>query len=596
MPLPQKPGDDTTGLSGAEGGATTSPGALQMLGLQQEIAMMRRQLETVSEMQYAMQASLKDVRDAVVVGKAPRPPPNPTKKASIFSGESTYSPPPPGPRRASIHLRANRNSRDDALAIARRESGQTMPSDGDWDSKDSPSKPKRQITQMTVGPSENEEKAMLRALFEDAEAEEASRAELVAAKNNFCKYHITAFRKMSKEEAEMFMDSIMGLVIFCNAIFIGFSMDMNTKSTGWLAADITFSVIFLSELGIKLRMKGWFDHFCGHSKIANGFDVFLVVIDLLQLILMLSGVAEDSNGDLPSASLFRLIRLIKLARVLRLLRTEVFRDLLSMIQGMMGGMTTLGWSMMLFFLTVYMVSLVFREAFGRKQKENVYELFNSVPRSMFTTFRCSFGDCSTAGGVPIFEYVHEEYGALASIFYCCFVFTITIGLFNVISAIFVESTMVAAQACESAKKRSRLSDERRWNTRICTLIKRLMLWSPEHGSIPGKMSDAIEDIYAVDVGCSVIDLVVKDPEAIQALNDLDIDPEDHKYLADILDPDNGGSIRVCELIDGLRRLRGDPRRSDIVTVDLMIRSIQMQVGDIQAKVTSLLEAAPVPRK
>jgi len=450
---------------------------------------------------------------------------------------------------------------------------------------------------MNVGPSEVEEKAMLRAMMEDAEAEEErKKAELAKAKDNHALYYYNRIRYMPGEQAEMWMDTFMGAVIFGNAIFIGFSMDMSTQSAGWLAADIFFSALFLSELALKVFMKSFRTHFCGPSWIANAGDAFLVFVDLLQLLLMLSGLAGDSNGDLPSASLFRLLRLIKLARLVRLLRTEVFRDLLSMIQGMMGGMTTLGWSMVLFFLTVYMVSLLFREAFGRRNADNIGEYFNSVPRSMFTTFRCSFGDCSTSGGVPIFEHVHAEYGALASMFYCCFVFTITIGLFNVISAIFVESTMAAAQAHEASKKRSRLSDEHRWNTRICTLIKRLMLSDPEHGAVPGKMSDAIEEIYSVDVGCSVIDLVVNDPEAIQALHDLDIDPEDHKYLADILDPDNGGSIRVCELIDGLRRLRGDPRRSDIVTVDLMIRSIQVQVGDIQAKVTSLLEAAPVLHK
>merc|ERR1712061_118271 len=89
--------------------------------------------------------------------------------------------------------------------------------------------------------------------------------------------------------------------------------------------------------------------------------------------------------------------------------------------------------------------------------------------------------------------------------------------------------------------------------------------------------------------------VLKYPEAIQALNDLDIESHDHKYLADILDPDNNGSIRIVEFIDGLKRLRGEPRRSDIVAVDLMIRSLHQKITDISNffGVKPTEEAAPL---
>merc|ERR1712061_792207 len=128
------------------------------------------------------------------------------------------------------------------------------------------------------------------------------------------------------------------------------------------------------------------------------------------------------------------------ARLLRLLRSEVVRDLLSMIQGM-GGFPTLIWSMVLFLLVIYITSLLFHEFFGKAPVEHVSDYFDNVPRSMFTTFRCAFGDCSAAGGVPIFEHVQDSHGFMASVLYCLFTFTITVGLFNVISAIFVESTM-----------------------------------------------------------------------------------------------------------------------------------------------------------
>jgi len=311
----------------------------------------------------------------------------------------------------------------------------------------------------------------------------------------------------------------------------------------------------------------------------HALDAGLVFLDTLQLILVIADGSEHSGEGLPSASLFRLIRLLKLARILRPLRSDVFRDLLAMVQGMVGGMATLLWSVVFFVLFVYLVSLVFREVFGRREGASVSRFFDSVPRSMLTTFRCSFGDCTSSAGTPLFEHINNEYGAPASIGCCLFAFVITVGLFNVISAIFVQSTMTAAEAMERRKKRDRLGDRLLWSTRICTLIKRMMDISPEH-TVPEKMSEAISEVFSVDVPAHVINAVSRDPEAISALNDLEISPEDYDFLSDILDPDLSGSISLEEFFDGLYRLRGDPRRSDIVAVDLIVRSIQRQVVQI----------------
>merc|ERR1712113_1283932 len=48
-----------------------------------------------------------------------------------------------------------------------------------------------------------------------------------------------------------------------------------------------------------------------------------------------------------------------------------------------------------------------------------------------------------------------------------------------------------------------------------------------------------------------------------------------------------GTVAIHELVDGLRRLRGEPRRSDIVKVDLMVRSMQQDIKDIRERVLPL---------
>eukprot|EP00929_Paragymnodinium_shiwhaense_P116949 TRINITY_DN8701_c0_g2_i1.p1 TRINITY_DN8701_c0_g2~~TRINITY_DN8701_c0_g2_i1.p1 ORF type:complete len:567 (-),score=164.83 TRINITY_DN8701_c0_g2_i1:159-1859(-) len=384
-----------------------------------------------------------------------------------------------------------------------------------------------------------------------------------------------------RQSMEISLDSVMGFVIIVNAVYIGFAMDQEDGSAGWVAMNTMFTIVYVLELMVKIfYLRGFMGFYFGPDGFSAKFDTFLVCIDLLQLFLNAAApdVAESMESA-PSASMFRILRLVKLARLLRLLRADVFADLLMMIQGMIGGTGTLFWAMVLFFIVMYVVSLLHREFYGRRRIENIYEYFDTVPRSLLTTYRCGFGDCSTAGGTPIFEFIHIKYGWLATIFYLLFVFSIAVGLFNVISAIFVESTMAAAQKIMHQKKKERLADTALWSSNVAILVKRMI--DLNHGmDVPEKLSASIDEIVNFNVPCHVIEELVKDEEAMEALEDLGIDPEDNPLLSDIFDPDNGGEVTVEDLVDGIRKLRGDPRRSDIVTVDLMIRSIQGEVHEI----------------
>jgi len=58
-------------------------------------------------------------------------------------------------------------------------------------------------------------------------------------------------------------------------------------------------------------------------------------------------------------------------------------------------------------------------------------------------------------------------------------------------------------------------------------------------------------------------------------------------LVDILDPDRDGAIHILDLVNGLMRLRGQPRRSDVVCVDLMVRSLQSAVARIEHQMATV---------
>jgi len=374
---------------------------------------------------------------------------------------------------------------------------------------------------------------------------------------------------------ELLVDSVMGFIIIINALFIGISMDMKTSDSQGIfqVFERLFLMLFLFELLLKIRMNGVRGHF---GTFSNIFDTSLVAIDVVTFLLEEFKLSVQKGN----ASMFRIVRLAKLTRVLRLLRSPIFTDLLCMIQGMIGGMVTLLWSMVLYVIVIYIAALIFRDSIGNSDNDAVREVFDSVPRAPYTMFRCSFGDCSTTGGTPIFEHVQLHHGTGWSVLYCLFTFTTTIGIFNVISAIFVESTMEAAKGLADRKKKQRLEDKDRWSICMTTFIGHIV----QHMGISGeKLSEHVEEVYAMDVPLHVIDEVCKEQAVIDALVNLDIEEDGVEQLSDIMDPDNGGTIRIIEILEVIRRLRGDPRRSDTVCIDLMLRSMQHEIAKMDEK-------------
>lgn len=439
---------------------------------------------------------------------------------------------------------------------------------------------------------DDEMRQTLNSMFTKAEEADREALKLKMAKRDRVRYwsdELWAIWK-SNERFSMALDVIVSITICINAIFLGLSMDYSDGSLPWTICDLVFSFIFVIEICFKVYMFGFSGHFCGSTPVMNWFDTLIILVDFVQVWMDVTMPDPEVEENTVSASLFRMIRLIRLTRVIRVTKSDAFKDLAELIHGILAGVYTLVWSLLLFLVVLYVVALVFRETLGRRPKENIYELFDSVPRALFTTFRCSFGDCNSRTGVPIFEYVTSEYGPAMSVFYSLFTFIVAVVLFNVISAMFVESTMEAAASIALTKRRERMQDESLLVTRIATLVRRIMLLAT--GRDPEVLSEHLDTIMNAQVPRDTVDQVIHDPLAKQALIGLDINPLDHGRLSDIFDPDNGGTIGVMDIAAGIRRLRGEARRSDVVCIDLMIRHVQsilVNMNDAMVRIEGFFE-------
>lgn len=392
---------------------------------------------------------------------------------------------------------------------------------------------------------------------------------------------IKRLQMLSFRTKSLILESVADVVVVSNLVFMGISADnWNGEINGYAYVDLIFGILFLSEMVIKVFMHGFTKHFCGKDKIGDCFDALLVAVDSSQLFLVFyaSQITEQQrSAGVPPAAMFRTVRILRVTRVLRLFRLPQFgcQDLLSMLEGIVGGKTTLSWSVVLFALFIYVIALLANAAIGFNNASDLSAYFHTVPISMFTVIRCSFGDCNTSTGQPISELLNKKYGITFSLPYSFFVFFVNIGLFNVISAIFVDRTMARAAEQHLHRLQERFADEKLWVASVCTVIRRCLIKLGHDESQLEESGYIDESMLSQEIPREVVDdLCQNDAETIAALNDLDIDPADHGTLGDTLDPDHSGTINFTELLTGLQRMRGLPRRSDIVSVDLMLRATQ----------------------
>merc|ERR1719401_3314730 len=86
----------------------------------------------------------------------------------------------------------------------------------------------------------------------------------------------------------------------------------------------------------------------------------------------------------------------------------------------------------------------------------------------------------------------------------------------------------------------------------------------------------LAEAQAIDITPELFDQLRHNDAFADILKDLDVSEEDSQHLFDTLDADVSGSIDIEELLVGIEKLRGDARRSDIVSVNLKINNMVSQ--------------------
>lgn len=237
----------------------------------------------------------------------------------------------------------------------------------------------------------------------------------------------------------MYVEPFVALLIVANGIMIGFQTEPTYQVwDGWPIIECVFAGFLVLEIILRMHLLGCRTFWCGDDYLWNLFDVLLGITGVTDVTVEL---ANQRRSEIPT-SLLRFCRLIRLVRIVKVFRLKFMKDLRLMVKGLVAGIRTLTLAFTLLLSVIYVISGFATYTIGRSRETEELELakyFRNLPLSMFTAFRCFTGECTNDLGYPMTSMLAQKFGLP---FVACYIMSymlVSMGIFNVILAVYVES-------------------------------------------------------------------------------------------------------------------------------------------------------------
>lgn len=220
--------------------------------------------------------------------------------------------------------------------------------------------------------------------------------------------------------------SIVGAVIFGNAIVIGLETDI--QSPDWWWVEQALLAFFVLELSIRALHHGWRFVEPG-ARLGNFLDVTIVVAGVFDMWLVpgyrlfasyrASAMVANHHAELSGARRLRrhhsllmtavgMLRLLRIVRLVRLVR--IVPQLYRLASGVIEAMQGMFWVLVFLFLLLYAVSVIFTRLIGQNAE------FLSLPRSG----EDQSSAWSTTGAAVDLATINEMFGSVFSSMFVLF--------------------------------------------------------------------------------------------------------------------------------------------------------------------------------
>mmetsp|Transcript_2119 Transcript_2119/g.6029 ORF Transcript_2119/g.6029 Transcript_2119/m.6029 type:complete len:646 (-) Transcript_2119:160-2097(-) len=404
-------------------------------------------------------------------------------------------------------------------------------------------------------------------------------------------------RNMLKEDVHILIrettkldivDTLGTCFVVLNTLILGISTDVTPRWSGWDFISATFALIFLAELVAKIVLSGGFaKYFSGDSLVWRLFDTAVILVALSDVVV-LAIVAGEEEVNSNTITLVRIVRLVRLTRITRLGHTSVFHELAYMIRGIEAGTSTLVWAVVLLVIVCYVGAIILTQTIGRNDsdifKPYAEHHFTSVTLSMFTLFRCFTGDCSCYDGLPLSYILYAQYGEVSIVVYWVLVMVVTLGLFNVMIANFLQNSQRAARFNDAERRRVLRKERKMVHEKTTSLMNRIVELQADNGGHRGSMSD-------LKISRDVFRSLLKDRQIHRWLDDMGCADGMRETLFDKIDRDGNGVLNAQELVSGVVDLLCG-RFDGLEKVTNMLRSIQARLVEMEGSWTAVQRPSP----
>lgn len=382
-------------------------------------------------------------------------------------------------------------------------------------------------------------------------------------------------------EGERFQGFIMGVIGF-NAIQMGFESD-NPHWWGWFYVEQALLFIFMFELAIRLKRKGWHFFVDKHDWMWNNLDFVIVggamldayMLPLISFCMALMGHKQGTGGSL--GEIMMMLRMARLLRILRLIRLiKNIGPLYVLIQGIAKAMQGMAWVVVLTALLLYICGLLAVKLIGHgllfpggKVPPDIEGLFPGVLESMFVLFNVMNGE-DVEGMDPLLEEM-----PFMKVVIMCFTIVSTWAILSILTAVVSENMIQATMQHREEEEEEEKTEKA--HKSIVTLSEIF------------EMADSNQDGTLLR---SEFDGIVKEPENIEKIMSASSGMSRHDlvklfdYLSEEVDGKSEPIVRRVDFIDGLQREHRPVSERSILRLEKRIHEMERTLKKIQESVCS----------
>ncbi|CAK9002968.1 unnamed protein product [Durusdinium trenchii] len=365
-----------------------------------------------------------------------------------------------------------------------------------------------------------------------------------------------------------YLEPFVAVVIFVNGVMMGFQTDPHYDTwPGWAYFELGFAIVLILEVCLRLLLVGCREFLRGADRWWNSLDCFLSIGAWVDVIIQF---AWRDSPDVIGTFLVRYLRLVRMARIVKIFRLTFMKDLRLMMRGLIAGVWTLALAFILLFTVIYVIAGTATITLDRQVllRIGIESYFYNIPTTMFTAFRCFTGDCVDELGHSLTSKLSQEFGVIFVLGYIASYMLVTMGIFNVILAVYVEITMRSAK--ESDEQYSLES------IKVARATRELLKKFAAAHHVFHVMEDHAVELSQLEISQSAtlftddeiqenieiskeLFLLVIHDRGVQALmDDLEL-PSNRAHLFEVIDADGSGTLHIQELVQGLLKLRGEAR-------------------------------------